>query len=78
MNIKESIGKIKELLILILLLFLAQISVSVVSSLIYYVLYKEFSSKQIICVNLTFLVIIFLPMFIIYANSWLKDYRERN
>lgn len=78
MNIKESIGKIKELLILILLLFLAQVSVSVVSSLIYYVLYKEFSSKQIICVNLTFLVIIFLPMFIIYANSWLKDYRERN
>jgi cytochrome c biogenesis factor len=78
MNIKESIGKIKELLILVLLLFLAQVSVSVVSSLIYYVLYKEFSSKQIICVNLTFLVIIFLPMFIIYANSWLKDYRERN
>jgi cytochrome c biogenesis factor len=78
MNIKESIGKIKELLILILLLFLAQVSVSVVSSLIYYVLYKEFSSKQIICVNLTFLIIIFLPMFIIYANSWLKDYRERN
>jgi len=78
MNIKESIGKIKELLILILLLFLAQVSVSVVSSLIYYVLYKEFSSKQIICVNLTFLVIIFLPMFIIYANSWLKEYRERN
>jgi cytochrome c biogenesis factor len=78
MNIKESIGKIKELLILILLLFLAQVSVSVVSSLIYYVLYKEFSSKQIICVNLTFLVILFLPMFIIYANSWLKDYRERN
>lgn len=78
MNIKESIGKIKELLILVLLLFLAQVSVSVVSSLIYYVLYKEFSSKQIICVNLTFLVIIFLPMFIIYANSWLKEYRERN
>lgn len=78
MNIKESIGKIKELLILILLLLLAQVSVSVVSSLIYYVLYKEFSSKQIICVNLTFLVIIFLPMFIIYANSWLKEYRERN
>ena len=78
MNIKESIGKIKELLILILLLFLAQVSVSVVASLIYYVLYKEFSSKQIICVNLTFLVIIFLPMFIICVNNWLKDYRERN
>ena len=78
MNIKDSIGKIKELLILILLLFLAQVSVSVVSSLIYYVLYKEFSSKQIVCVNLTFLVIIFLPIFIICANSWLKDYRERN
>lgn len=78
MNIKESIGKIKELLILILLLFLAQVSVSVVSSLIYYVLYREFSSKHIICVNLTFLAMIFLPMFIIYANSWLKEYRERN
>ena len=78
MNIKDSIGKIKELLILILLLFLAQVSVSAVSSLIYYVLYKEFSSKQIVCVNLTFLVIIFLPIFIICANSWLKDYRERN
>ena len=78
MNIKESIGKIKELLILILLLLLAQVSVSAVSSLIYYVLYKEFSSKQIICVNLTFLIIIFLPMFIICVNSWLKDYRERN
>lgn len=78
MNIKESIGKIKELLILISLLFLAQASVSVVSSLIYYVLYKEFSSKHVICVNLTFLIIIFLPMFIICVNSWLKDYRERN
>ena len=78
MNIKESIGKIKELLILILLLFLAQVSVNIVSSFIYYILYREFSSKHIICVNLTFLVIIFLPIFIMCANSWLKDYRERN